>query len=69
MSAAADPPDEPAIACPRCQRQTVVVDRPIASACVPFPAMEALRCQVCGHQGTRVRMGSRVIVSWGAPIR
>ncbi|MEZ4450183.1 MAG: hypothetical protein R3B09_11960 [Nannocystaceae bacterium] len=63
-AAAEEPPR-----CPRCGHRGVIAERSIGSACVPFPAMEAIRCGACGHPGTRVRLGARVIVSWGSPIR
>lgn len=47
----------------------MIVDRPVASACVPFPEIVALRCEACGEVGTRVTLGGRPVITWGAPIR
>lgn len=62
-------PQATAIECPRCHQKAVIVERPVAQSCLPFPNMDALRCQACGHVGTRVVVSGREMITWGAPIR
>ncbi len=50
--------------CPRCGSRAVEVTPGRASACSPFPPLEALRCTCCENTGTRLRLRERVIVQW-----
>lgn len=56
--------DAPPPTCPACGATDVVVAAATASACLPFPPVEPLRCPRCGNTGTRVRLRERTLVQW-----
>ncbi len=50
--------------CPACGASEVRVEPGRASACLPFPPVEALLCLRCENTGTRLRLRARDIVRW-----
>lgn len=54
----------PTLVCPVCHCQAVIVEPGRASACLPLPPVEALRCPDCGNTGTQLRLRERTLLQW-----